>query len=82
MTASDLASARAYLGKRRRLSRNPESVQAIDAALLCVEMVMLASADETGARDRRARFEAPTTPMHLPGFEATALAQTRLVDLP
>jgi hypothetical protein len=82
MTASDLASARAYLGKRRRLSRNPESVQAIDAALLCVEMVMLASADTEGHNRRRAFEEAPTTPMHLPGFEATALAMTRLVDLP
>ena len=82
MTASDLTAARAYLGKRRRLSRNPASVQAIDAALLCVEMVMLASADETGARDRRARFEAPTTPMGLPGYEMTAIAPTRAMELP
>jgi len=80
MTASDLASARAYLGKRRRLSRNPESVQAIDAALLCVELVLRASADAEGCARRRARAEAPTTPM---GFahEPTRLLETRLVDL-
>jgi len=49
VTTADLAAARAYLGRRRRLSHNPASVQAIDAALLCVEMVMLASADAEGA---------------------------------
>ena len=82
MTASDLTAARAYLGKRRRLSRNPASVQAIDAALLCVEMVMLASADTEGCARRRAREEAPTTPMHLPGYEMTALVPTRHLEMP
>lgn len=84
MTAADLATARGYLAVRRQreLRRgHPERLPAIDAALLCVEMVFSIVADQEGAAQRRARAAAPTRALNLPGFEATALAQTKAMEL-
>ena len=84
MTAADIAAARGYLGIRRQreLRRgHPERLPAIDAALLCVEMVFTVVADEEGAEKRRALAAAPTRPLNLPGFETTALAQTKAMEL-
>mgnify|MGYP001487002183 CR=1 FL=1 len=53
MTAADIAAARGYLGIRRQreLRRgHPERLPAIDAALLCVEMVFTVVADEEAPR--------------------------------